>query len=130
ASLTEPQAGIADVAHDGSVRGDARIADGRSLALRGQERGAPIAHAPVRERRTNRDERGQVLILATQPIGNPRAHAWSHEVVAARVQLEQCAAMCRVCAMYGPEDAQVIDVPRDVRKQFTHRQSALAVLPE
>ena len=65
----------------------------------GQERGAPVVHAAVGERRADGDEGGQVLVLGAEPVGDPRAHARPDEVVAAGVQLQQRAAVRRVGAV-------------------------------
>ena len=86
-----------------------------------QKRGPPILDAAVRQRRTNGDEAGQVLVLRAQAVGDPGTHARPNEVVAASVQFQQGAAVGGIGPMYGVEHAQFIDVPGDMRKQFADR---------
>ena len=73
---------------------------------------------------------GRFSFSRAEAVGDPRAHARPHEVVAAGVQLEQRAAVRRVRAVQRVDEAEVIDALRDVREQLAHRQAALAVLLE
>ena len=82
------------------------------------------------EGRADGDEARQILVLRSQAIGNPGAHAGTDEVIAARMQLEQGAAVGGIGAVQGAQDAQVIHTLRHVGKQFADRKPAFAVVFE
>ena len=124
------QIGIVDVTDASLVRRNARIAERRSLIGRWQEGRSPVVDATVAKRRADRDERGEVGVVGSQTVTDPRTDARSNEVVAPRVELHHRAAVSRVGAVHRMDHAQVIDAARDVRKEFAHRQAALAVLLE
>ena len=119
---------IANVLYLRLRRRNAGVADRRSLAVRGQERSSPVVHASVGKRWADRDKGGQILILRSQSVNHPRPHARPNELIGARVELQQGAAMRRVRTVNGTQNAKVVNVLCDVGKQLAYRQAALTVL--
>src|SRR5204863_10009832 len=78
----------------------------------------------------NGDEAGEILILRSQSIDDPRAHARAHLRIAARVQLQRSTAMRGIRAVHGANDTQIVRALRKIRKQLADGQAAFAILPE
>ena len=74
----------------------------------------------MRKCRTNRNVTGQILVLGSQAIKNPGAHAGTNKCVTPGVQLQQRPPMTRIRTMHGIDNTQIVDVPRNVGKQITH----------
>src|SRR5690606_32700044 len=53
------------------------LADRRRLVNRGEERAPVVAWSAMPARRSDGDERGQIRIDRSQPIGNPRPNGWT-----------------------------------------------------
>ena len=118
---------VFDVMHFGILGLEAGVADGRAAVVRGQECAAPVVQAAVGERGANGDEGRQVFVFRAKPVADPRAHARSHEVVRAGVQLEQRAAVGGVGAVRAVDETDVIDMPCDIGKQLADLVPALAI---
>ena len=80
------------------------------------------------ERRANRDEGGEILVLRTESVGDPRAHRWSDEGVASGVNLEERAAVRGIRTVQALDEAQVIYSLRDMREEIAHPCAGFAVL--
>ena len=106
------------------------MADRRAVRPRRQERAREVVHAAVAERRADRDERGEIRVLRAESVGDPRAHRRADERVAARVDLEQRAAVRGVRPVQALDEAEVVDELGDVREQVAHPRARLAVLAE
>ena len=106
------------------------VADRSSLTMRGKEGGPPVIYSAMRECRTNRYERRQVLVLTPQAIGNPRTETRSYKLIATGMQFQKRSAVRRIGTVNRSQNAQVVYVLRDMWKQFTHRQTTLAMLME
>ena len=109
-------------------RSRSRLED-RPLKRRRQKPGVEAIDAAGRNQAAVQDhEAGQVLALASQTVGDPRAvarpalqaAAGVHEVIGARV--------LREVRDHRAHDGQVVDTRSDPRKQVADRDAALAVL--
>src|SRR6056297_2303835 len=92
-----------------------------------QKSGTPVLRAAMGERRADGHETWQVFILRAQSIRNPRAHAGSHESIAASVDFQACPTVCGIRAVHRVDNAEVINVPGDMRKQFADRSPAFTM---
>src|SRR5262249_50435256 len=114
----------------GLGRRNAGAAQRRAMIDGRKECRTVIVNAAVGERGANRDKGGQVVVLGTQPIPDPRAHARAGKGVAPRVQFEQRAAVPRVRAMHTVQKTYVVDSLGNAGKQLADPGTALAVLAE
>ena len=108
----------------------AGVADGGALILARQKAGTPVVGSAMAERRLDGDEAGQVLILGSEPVQDPRAHARAFELEHAGVELQQRGAMIHAIADHGADYAEVVDAGGDVGEKVADRDAALAVLLE
>ena len=116
---------------DGGLGGvHPRVADGGAVVGGGKERGRVVLHAAVLVGRADGDERGQVLVLGPQPVGDPRAHRGPHEAVAARVHGENGPAVGGVGAVHRAHEAELVGDAGQVGQQLAHPVPRLPVPPE
>src|SRR5262249_55983253 len=114
----------------GVPRGNPDGAD-RSARVRRRQKGrAVVVGATVALSRADGEEAWHALVLGSQTIGDPRAHAGPHEGVAAGVQFEQGASMSRIRAVHGLDEADIVYEPGQLGKQVANPHSALAMLVE
>jgi hypothetical protein len=73
---------------------------------------------------------GRFLILRAQAVQRPGTERGTHELEAARVHLQERLRVSRQVGVHRAEEAQVVGVPGDLRKEFGDPQAALAVLRE
>ena len=102
----------------------------RALVIAGQETGTPVVLAAVAKRRFDGDEAGQVLILGSEPVENPGAHAGALEREDASVELQHGGAVIDAVADHGADHAKIVGAGGDVREQIADRDAALPVLFE
>ena len=112
----------------GFVRRHAGISQRCALIDRRKECRTPVVDAAKGQRRADRDKGRQILVLGSQSVADPRAHAGPHEIVAAGMQLHHRAAMSRVGAVDRMQHAQIVDMRCEFREQLADPQPALAVL--
>lgn len=79
---------VLDVANASFVGFGAGETNGRAGIVSGQECAAPRVRSTMPQRRADRDETRQILVLAAKSICDPAPHAWANEGVAAGVQLQ------------------------------------------
>ena len=82
------------------------------------------------ERRLDGDEAGQILVLGSEPVEHPGAHARALELEHAGVELQQRGAVIDAIADHRADHAKVVHARGDIRKQRADRNAALAVLLE
>ena len=107
----------AQIADSSFLRLRARVAERRALEQRRQERRRPVVDPAVSERRTDRDEPWQVLVLAAEAVQRPTPDARPDERVAAGVDLQQRAAVRVIAAVEALQEADAVDAARDVWEQ-------------
>ena len=108
--------------------GNSRMTNGSAVRSCGQKRTGKVVHAAVTKRRANRDEGGEILVLRTESVRDPRAHRWSDEGVASGVNLEERAAVRGIRTVQALDEAQVIHSLRDMREEIAHPCAGFAVL--
>ncbi len=108
---------VADVADLGLGGREASIADWGALAIGWKKGRSPVVDPTVGKGRANGDEGGEVFVFSTQAINEPGSHAGADKLVRTGVELQQCAAMGRIGAMDGTEDAEVVDVLGDMGEE-------------
>src|SRR5262245_12516087 len=86
--------------------------------------------AAGRDPAVDHDEVAQIVSLRAQAITEPRARTWSPLLPRAGVQEEVGRVVLGEVADHAPNDAQLVGALADVREQFAHRVSALAVVRE
>ena len=121
---------VADIAQTGLNRFLPGPADRRALVDRREKRAAVVPRSAVGERRTERDEGGEIFVLRTEPIRDPRAHRGADLVRRAGVEKERRGAVRHAVGVHRPDHAIVVGEFRHVRKQLGHPASALAALLE
>ena len=94
-----------------------RVAQGRALVGGGEKGRTPVIHAAMPEGGADGDEAGEILVLAAKAVGDPRAHAGAHEIVAAGVYFQERAAVRRIGTVQRIDDAQVVREFRHARKE-------------
>ena len=70
----------------------------------------------------------QILVLGTEPVRRPRAEARLADAHVAGVKLVTGGRVIVRVGLHRVDEAQVIDVPRDVRKQLADPHPGLAIL--
>ena len=63
------------------------------------------------------DKAGQVLVLAPQPVGHPRAHARTSEARAARLQEKLAGRVVELVGVHRLQDRHLVHDPGEVRQQ-------------
>ena len=102
-----------------------------ALVNPGQKRALPILRFLDRiTARAHRDEAGQVLIHRAQPVSDPRTHARARQSRFAAIHQQQRRLVIRHIRVHRTNHRDVVDVFRDVRKQFADFDAALAVFFE
>ena len=76
---------------------------------------------------TDDHEAGQVLILSSQSIGEPRTHAWPGERLFAGAQLQGGAGVVDVVGHHRTDDADIVNAGSRAGQEFTHFNARLAV---
>ena len=110
----------------------ALIAQRHALIRRRQHAAAPQHGATTRTTWTalQHDKARQVIALAAEAVGHPRAHARTAEKAAAGVHVHLCRRMIEEIRLAGGDEADVIDDRRRVRQVITHPRTGLPVLLE
>ena len=85
------------------------------VIVRRQKCRRPCVHSAVRPGRLERDVAGQILVLKTKPVVEPRSHRRADKRVRAGVQLQQSGAVPGVRAVHRLDEAQLLRHRRDVR---------------
>ena len=125
-----PGLAVADEGDPGLLRLQPAMPERRPLVGGGEEPRAEVVRAALREVLADRHVSREVLVLAAQPISDPRAHAGPDERVAAGVPFQHGTAVPRVRAVHRVDHAEVVGAPCQVREQRADPEPALAVLPE
>ena len=107
-----PGVAVANERNLGLLRPHAGVAQRRPLIHGGQEARAEVVGPPLREVLADRDVSREVLVLAPEPIRDPRAHARPDERVAARVPFQHGTAVPRVGAVHRIDDAEFVGAAR------------------
>ena len=114
---------------DHLLRLNHRIVEVRALMLRRQEpRARQTAHALVP--RIHHDKPRQVLVLAAQPVRNPRAHRWPRRRNVAGVEQTAPRRMRRIERIHRLDHAHIVDHRRNIRQQARYIHAAAPVLLE
>jgi len=121
---------VADVAEGGLGGLLPRAAEGRALEHGGEEAAAVVAGAAVGEGRAEGDERGQVLALGAEAVGDPGPHRGPELVGGAGVEEERGGAVGDALGVHRAHHAVVIRVAGEVREEFRDPAAALAALAE
>ena len=104
--------------------------DAHALVARGHEAGAPVAR-PVDDRVLivlHHDERGQVVVLGTDAVVDPRAQRRLAREDRACVHLADAGGMVDAVRLAGTDDREVIGAGGDVRDPVGEPLAGLAVL--
>ena len=112
-----PGVAVADERNLGLLRLEARVAQRRPLIRRGQEARAEVVGPPLRQVLADRDVSGEVLVLAPEPVRDPRTHARPDERVGPRVPFQHGTAVARVRAVHRVNDAEVVGAGRQFREK-------------
>src|SRR6185312_14006029 len=83
----------------------------------GQETRAEVVRAALREVLADGHVPREVLVLAPQPVGDPRPHTRPDERIAAGVPLQDGAAVPRVGTVHRTDHAEVVRPFRQVREE-------------
>ena len=121
---------VSDVFHRCFARRPRRHPHRHPLALRRQEGGPPVVHAPMGERRADGEKAWQVFILGAQAVVHPGPHPRPHKGVAAGVELQRRPAVGGIGAMHAMQETDVVDMPGHMREELADRAAALAILPK
>src|SRR5262249_32619309 len=105
-------------------------ADLRPLANRRQKGSAVVDWPAVIDRWIQRDESGQVLVLRAEAVKRPRAERWAEKLENASVHLHERLRVIRLVAVHRIDEAHLVGVLGEIRKQLGDPQSTLAVLCE
>ena len=95
--------------------GSLQVGDARPLVGRRKKARAPEGRIP--SARADRHEPGQVLVLAAQPVEQPRAQAGTGEDLLAREHLEAGVGVIDVVGDHRANHAQVVDAGGQVGQQ-------------
>ena len=114
--------GIAEVG-DGFLQ----VADECSLIGAGQETRGPKLSALEDRFGTDDDEAGQVLILSSQSISEPGAHAWPREGLLAGAHLQCGPRVVDVVGHHRTNDADVVNTGSRAGQEFAHFNTRLTV---
>ena len=101
-----------------------------SLAFGWQKCRSPVVDAHVSQRRADGHKSGQIFVFGAQSIADPGSHSRTNEGIAAGVQFQCGPAVCCICAVHRIQKANVVHVPRHVRKETADRDATAAVLPK
>ena len=102
-----------------------------ALVDAGEEGGLPVLRAPRRHAfRAHGDVAGQVFILGTEPVSDPRTHAGTMQTPVATVHEAERGLMIWHIGIHGADDAEVIGIGGGFGKDVAHLQAALTILLE
>ena len=96
----------------------------------GEEGVGVIARAALAGGGHDGDEAGEVFVFSAKSVGDPAAHGGTDEIGRAGVEEEGGRTMGDAFGVHGVDEAEIIDVLADVRKEFADMLTALAVLLE
>ena len=99
-----------------------------ALEHAGQKRALPVLLTLQGPPRRHAHERGQILILRSQPVSRPRAEARTDEPVAAGVDEHHRVLVARRGRVGRANHRHLINVLGDVREDVAHLDAALPVL--
>ena len=105
-------------------------ADARALVDRGEKRGAVVLRTAGSRWRRERDEAGQVLVLAAEAVERPRAERRPDELERAGVHLQERLRMRGQVGLHRAQQAELVGMLRDVREELGDPEPALSVLRE
>ena len=105
-------------------------ADPSAVMDRRKEAAGIVPDAAMAERRIDRDEARQVLVLGAEAVRDPGTHAGADEGIGSRVQFEERAAVRLVGAVDGFDHAQVVRARADEREQIADHRPASTVRTE
>ena len=108
----------------------AGVADRGALKRARKERGTEVFGSTVGQRRLDRDVAGQVLILCSEAVDGPSAHARPDEGGTPGEGLQERRAMVDAFAHQRLDDAKVIDAGSNMREEIADRNAALAARTE
>ena len=102
-----------------------------ALVDAGEEGGLPVLRAARRHAfRAHGNVAGQVFILGTEAVSDPRTHAGAVQTTIATVHEAERGLMIRHIGIHGADDAEVIGIGGGFAKEITHFQTTLAILLE
>jgi hypothetical protein len=100
---------------------------GRQESTPPQPRVERLVHLP---RRDEDDERGQVLVVAAEPVVHPRAHARTPRDLRARLQERDRGIVVDRLRVHRPDNTEVVDDAGGVREEVGDPRAVLPVLAE
>ena len=106
------------------------VVDVHSLEDAGEEAVAPELRPDHRLAGAEHHEAGQVLVVGPQSVREPRPHRGACRLRLARVHHQQRGFVVRQVGVHRPDDTQLVDLLRDVRKQLAHVDARFAVFLE
>ena len=121
---------VCEISDIGILDGTAEGPDCGALIQGRQERTAVVLGSSNAGRWRETDEAGQICVLGSQPVEDPRAHGGANELEAASMQLHESLGMCGNIAIHSVEEAEFVRMACQVREQFRDRESAFAMLTE
>ena len=116
--------------HRGVKPGNLVAADLGPLANCGQEGAAVVPRPAVVRRRVQRDEAGQVGVLAPQAVERPGTDRRAHELEAAAMHLREGLRVIRQVGVHAADDAQLVGLLGQQGKHLRNPEPRLAVLGE
>ena len=120
-----------EVLADDLVRVLGLAGDEGALVHRGKERAVPQRRAHRRRHvGTEHDISGQILVLGTEPIGEPRPERRTSDLDVAGVHHQHRRLVVRDVGVHRANHADVVGAGADVREQLADLEAALAVSRE
>ena len=107
------------------------LGDERALVHGRQERAVPQRRPDGRRHvGTEHDVAGQVLVLGTEPVGEPRPERWTADLDVAGVHHQHRRLVVRDVGVHRANHADVVGAGADVREELADLEAALAVARE
>ena len=94
----------------------------------GQKGGTPVLRRDNGiAARAHDHKAGEVLVLATQAVGNPRAHTGARQASVAAIHEQQARLVIGHLGLHRADDRHVVDVSRGLGEQFTNLDAGFAI---